>query len=48
VFGGQHFEFSDQAGLAIGRGVAADVLATRLLDRSGPIHLGHCPRLALS
>lgn len=43
VFGGQHFEFSNQAGLAIGRGVAAEVLATRLLHRSGPTHLGDCP-----
>jgi hypothetical protein len=43
VFGGQHFEFSDQAGLAIGRGVATEVLATRLLKRTGPTHHGHCP-----
>ncbi|WP_439379614.1 vanadium-dependent haloperoxidase [Amycolatopsis lexingtonensis] len=43
VFGGQHFEFSDQAGLSIGRGVATEVLATRLLKRSGPTHHGSCP-----
>jgi membrane-associated phospholipid phosphatase len=43
VFGGQHFEFSDQAGFAIGRGVAAEVLATRLLKRAGPTHHGTCP-----
>ncbi|MDX3187840.1 vanadium-dependent haloperoxidase [Streptomyces sp. MN03-5084-2B] len=43
VFGGQHFEFSDQAGLAIGRGVATEVLATRLLKRTGPTHHGSCP-----
>jgi hypothetical protein len=43
VFGGQHFEFSNQAGLAIGDGVAAEVLATRLLYRTGPTHLGECP-----
>ena len=44
VFGGQHFEFSNQAGLGIGRGVAADVLATRLLRLTGPTHFGACPR----
>ncbi|MFC3890632.1 vanadium-dependent haloperoxidase [Lentzea rhizosphaerae] len=43
VFGGQHFEFSDQAGLAIGRGIASEVLATRLLKRTGPTHHGECP-----
>jgi hypothetical protein len=43
-FGGQHFEFSNQTGLAIGRNVADEVLSTRLLRRSGPIHVGECPR----
>jgi membrane-associated phospholipid phosphatase len=43
VFGGQHFEFSNQAGLAIGHGVATEVLATRLLKRTGPTHHGSCP-----
>jgi membrane-associated phospholipid phosphatase len=43
VFGGQHFEFSNQTGLAIGRGVAAQVLATQLLYRTGPTHQGECP-----
>lgn len=43
VFGGQHFEFSNQGGLAIGRGVAAEVLATRLLYQTGPTHRGECP-----
>ncbi|HET6711297.1 vanadium-dependent haloperoxidase [Amycolatopsis sp.] len=43
VFGGQHFEFSNQAGLGIGRGVASEVLATRLLKRTGPTHHGSCP-----
>ncbi|GAA4708227.1 vanadium-dependent haloperoxidase [Phytohabitans rumicis] len=33
VFGGQHFEFSNQAGLALGRSVAREVLTTRLLPR---------------
>ncbi|SNY75003.1 vanadium-dependent haloperoxidase [Paractinoplanes atraurantiacus] len=44
VYGGQHFEFSNQAGLSTGRGVAAEVLATRLLVRHGPTHVGACPR----
>jgi hypothetical protein len=44
VFGGQHFEFSNQAGLAVGRGVASEVLASELLLRSGPTHFGDCPR----
>jgi len=43
VFGGQHFEFSNQAGLGIGRGVAGEVLATRLLYLAGPTHHGTCP-----
>lgn len=43
VFGGQHFEFSNQAGSAIGRDVATEVLATRLLKRTGPTHHGSCP-----
>jgi hypothetical protein len=43
VFGGQHFEFSNQTGLAIGRNVADKVLATRLLYRTGPTHYGECP-----
>jgi hypothetical protein len=44
VFGGQHFEFSNQAGLHIGRDVAAETLATRLLRSTGPTHVGACPR----
>jgi hypothetical protein len=44
IFGGQHFEFSNQAGLEIGRGVAGEVLATRLLRTGGPTHFGACPR----
>jgi hypothetical protein len=43
VFGGQHFEFSNQAGLGLGRGVAAEVLATSLLVQRGPTHHGACP-----
>ena len=44
VFGGQHFSFSDRAGQGIGRGVADEVLATRLLRRHGATHFGSCPR----
>ncbi len=44
VYGGQHFEFSNQAGLNIGRGVGSEVLATQLLRRTGSTHFGACPR----
>lgn len=44
VYGGQHFEFSNQAGLGVGHDVAAEVLATELLPRTGPTHFGACPR----
>ena len=44
VFGGQHFEFSNQAGLEIGRAVAGGVLAKALLRDTGPTHFGACPR----
>ena len=44
VYGGQHFEFSNQAGLEIGRGVSAEVFGTRLLRTTGPTHFGACPR----
>jgi hypothetical protein len=44
VYGGLHFEFSNQAGLAMGRDVASEVLATRLLLRNGDTHVGACPR----
>jgi hypothetical protein len=43
VFGGQHFEYSNQAGLAAGRGVAGEVLAEALLLERGPTHHGACP-----
>lgn len=44
VGGGIHFEFSNQAGLVAGRGVAAEVLAGSLLLKRGPTHFGACPR----
>jgi hypothetical protein len=43
LHGGQHFEFSNQAGLSLGRGVAGETVATRLLYRTGPTHHGACP-----
>ena len=43
VFGGVHFEFSNQAGLASGRGVGAEVLSKMLLRKRGRTHLGRCP-----
>jgi len=44
VFGGLHFEFSNQAGLKLGRDVGADVLAHSLLLTRGDTHFGACPR----
>jgi hypothetical protein len=44
VFGGLHFEFSNQAGLKLGRDVAGEVLANKLLLTSGDTHVGACPR----
>ena len=44
VLGGIHFEFSNQAGLQTGRGVAREILATTLLRTHGPAHAGECPR----
>jgi hypothetical protein len=43
VFGGVHFEFSNQAGLASGRGVGAEVLSKMMLRKRGRTHLGQCP-----
>ena len=43
VVGGIHFEFSNQAGLVAGRGVAAEVVATKLLPVRGATHHGQCP-----
>lgn len=44
VAGGLHFQFSNKQGLAQGRAIAAEVLATKLLLRTGPTHFGSCPR----
>lgn len=44
VAGGLHFQFSNKQGLAQGRAIAAEVLATKLLLKSGPTHFGSCPR----
>lgn len=43
ILGGIHFEFSNQAGLQAGRGVANEILATRLLLINGQTHFGQCP-----
>ncbi|MBO2451840.1 vanadium-dependent haloperoxidase [Actinomadura barringtoniae] len=43
VVGGVHFEFSNQAGLTMGRDLAAEVLAKKLLYMTGPTHHGECP-----
>lgn len=45
IFAGIHFEFSNQAGQAGGRGVGDEVLAGALLRQSGPTHNWKgCPR----
>jgi membrane-associated phospholipid phosphatase len=43
VFGGLHFDFSNEAGLNAGRGVANEVLSRALLKKRGRTHLGSCP-----
>jgi hypothetical protein len=43
VYGGVHFEFSNQAGLQAGRGVASEVLRTKLLKKRGKTHFGAGP-----
>ncbi|GAA2692288.1 vanadium-dependent haloperoxidase [Actinoplanes palleronii] len=43
IYGGQHFAFSDQAAQSIGRAVARDVLTTKLLRNTAPVHHGPCP-----
>ena len=45
VLGGVHFEFSNQDGMKLGRGVALEVLDTALLRTHGETHHhGHCPK----
>lgn len=43
VVGGIHFNFGNKDGLAAGRAVADEILATKLLLEGGPTHLGECP-----
>lgn len=44
VFGGLHFELSNQRGLEVGHAVAAEVLAGKLLRTGGgATHFGACP-----
>lgn len=45
ILGGVHFEFSNQDGMKLGRGVATEVLDTALLRTQGETHHhGHCPK----
>jgi hypothetical protein len=44
ILGGVHFEFSNQDGLKLGRGVANEVLHTALLRTQGETHHGSCPK----
>ena len=45
ILGGVHFEFSNQDGLKLGRGVANEVLGTALLRTQGETHHhGSCPK----
>ena len=45
ILGGVHFEFSNQDGLKLGRGVANEVLGTALLRTQGETHHhGNCPK----
>jgi hypothetical protein len=43
VVGGIHFEFSNQAGITAGHGVASEVLSHKLLLKHGQTHFGQCP-----
>ncbi len=43
VYGGLHFQFSNQAGLVAGLRIGSEVLSKALLLRSGPTHHGYCP-----
>jgi len=43
VVGGIHFEFSNQAGIRAGHGVASEVLSNKLLLKRGRTHFGQCP-----
>lgn len=44
ILGGLHFAFSNQQGIAAGRAIANEILATKLLRTTGPTHFGACPR----
>lgn len=43
TLGGIHFRFGNEDGLAAGRALASEVLATSLLKKRGPTHFGSCP-----
>jgi hypothetical protein len=44
IAGGLHFSFSNRDGIAAGRAIAEEVLARKLLLKTGPTHFGACPR----
>jgi hypothetical protein len=43
IFGGLHFEFSNQSGLAVGKAIGEEVLTKMLLRKKGKTHVGQCP-----
>ncbi len=43
IFGGLHFEFSNQAGLTVGKAIGNEVLGKALLRKKGKTHFGGCP-----
>jgi hypothetical protein len=43
VVGGIHFPFSNGPALEVGRAIAREVLARKLLRSGGPTHFGRCP-----
>lgn len=44
IHGGIHFNFSNGPALGVGRAIAAEILANKLLLKRGPTHFGECPR----
>jgi PAP2 superfamily protein len=44
IVGGLHFAFSNRDGIAVGRAIAEEILANKLLRTSGATHFGACPR----
>jgi hypothetical protein len=44
ILGGVHFQFSNEDGLNLGRGVAKEILNTTLLRTRGETHHRGCPK----